>query len=68
MSLSVHKHNGVQRYLQVFRFQVILDGVVEVFRRRLFHHDRLGQRLRLRLGQLERCEKRFWRRRLKFEV
>ena len=68
MRLGVDQNDGVRRYLRVFRFQVILDGVVEVFRGRLFHDDRLGQRLRMRLGQLERREECFRRRRLEFEV
>ena len=68
MSLSIHQNDGVRRYLWIFCFEVVLNGVVEVLRGRLFHNDRLGQRLRVRLGQLERREKRFRRRRLELEV
>ena len=67
MGLSVDQDDGVRRYLWVLCFQVILDGVVEFFRGRLFNDDRLGQRLRMRLRQLERREECFRRRRLELE-
>ena len=56
MSLGVDQDDGVRRYFRVVRLQEILDGVVEFFRGRFFHYDRLGRRLRVRLGNLERVE------------
>ena len=68
MSLGVDEHDRVRRDFRVVRFQEILDGGVEVFRCRLFDEHRLGQRLRILRGQLERREEGFRRRRFEFEV
>ena len=75
MRLRVHKNDRVRRDLWILRLDVELDRAVEVFRGRLFHYNRLGQRLRMRLRQLERRlrqlerrEKSFRRRRLELEV
>ena len=68
MSLGVDQNDGVRRYFRVVRLQEILDGVVEVLCGRFLHHDRLGRRLRVRLGNLERVEEYGNRRRLELEV
>ena len=74
MRLRVDQHDGVRRHFR-FVFDEELERRIKVIRGRLFHDDRLGQRLRKRLRkmerrwrQLERREKCFWRRRLEFVV
>ena len=68
MRLRVDEDDGVRCHFRVVGLQVILDGGVEVLCGRFFYHDHLGRRLRMRLGNLERLEGRFQRRRLEFEV
>ena len=68
MRLGVDQDHGVRCHFRVVCLQVVLDRLVEVFRGCLFDYDRLGRRLRMRLGQLERLEERSWRRRLELEV
>ena len=68
MRLRVDEDDGVRCHFRVVRLQVILDRLVEVFCGCFFDHDRLGRRLRMRLGKLERFEECSWRRRLELEV
>ena len=68
MRLGVDQNHGVRRHFRVVCLQVVLDRFVEVFRGCFFDYDRLGRLLRMRLGQLERREKSFRRRRLEIEV
>ena len=68
MGLGVHQNDGVRRHFRIVCLQEIFDGVVEFFRGRLFHYDRLGRRLRVRLGNLERVEECGDRRSLELEV
>ena len=74
MRLRVDQYDGVRRHFR-FVFDEELERRVKVVCGRLFHDDRLGQRLRerlrqmeRRLRQLERREKCFRRRRLKLKV
>ena len=68
MSRRVDKKDGVRCHFWVVGLQVIFDRGVEVFRGRFFDDDHLGRRRRLRLGNLERLERRLQRRRREFEV
>ena len=68
MRLRVDEDDGVRRHFRVVRLQIILDCLVEVLCGCFFHHDHLGRRLRVRLGNLERLERRSQRRRLELEV
>ena len=68
MSRRVDKKDGVRCHFWVVGLQEILDRGVEVLCGRFFYNDHLGRRLRMRLGNLERLERRFQRRRLEFEV
>ena len=74
MGACVDQDDGVRRHFRLV-FDEKLKCRVEVVRGRLFHDDRLGQRLRKRLRkmerrwrQLERREKCFRRRRLELVV
>ena len=68
MGLGVHENDGVRRHFRIVRFDKVFDGLVEVFGGRLLHHDRLGRRIRVRLGNLERVEESGHRRSLELEV
>ena len=68
LSLRVDEDHRVRRDLRLFRLNVKLDRAVEVFFGRLFHDDRLGQQLRVRVRHLKGREECFRRRRLELEI
>ena len=68
MRLRVDENDGVRCHFWVVGLQEIFDRSVEVLRGRFFDDDHLGRRRRLRLGNLERLERRLQRRRWEFKV
>ena len=69
LSGGVHEHHGVGRDFRVFRLKDVLVCLVWIcFDGRLLYDNCLGERLRMRLGRLERRQQRFRRRTFELEV